>query len=260
MNEPPAPATPREIQLDRADFARSPAAGPRCDLCGHALAGCYFEIDGKMACEGCRLRVEETFHRKGGAGAFVKAALAGLGAAVAGSLVYYAVREATGYEIGLISILVGWGVGKAVHWGSRGKGGWVYQSLAVLLTYLAIVSTYVPVIVAEAAKPSKKDDKAAAGPAQAGGAAAAQAAGAPRSERPQKPEEDVSLGEVVQAIGALVLLAAAIPFLMGFKNVVGLLIIAFGLWEASKINRRRAPAIAGPFQVGAAPATLPIGP
>lgn len=55
------------------------------------------------------------------------------------------------------------------------------------------------------------------------------------------------------ALGALMLLVAAIPFLAGVKNLLGLLIIGFGLWEAWKLNRRTDLSISGPFQVGAAP-------
>ena len=40
----------------------------------------------------------------------------------------------------LIAIVVGLFVGRAVRWGSGGRGGRLYQGLAVVLTYLAIVS------------------------------------------------------------------------------------------------------------------------
>jgi hypothetical protein len=45
------------------------------------------------------------------------------------------------------------------------------------------------------------------------------------------------------------------PFLGGANNVIGLLIIAIGLYEAWKLNRRIP--ISGPFRVGAAPAAGP---
>ncbi|HET9211018.1 MAG TPA: hypothetical protein VFR03_11500 [Thermoanaerobaculia bacterium] len=244
------------IQLDRADFAQ-PAEAPRCGACGTPLMGSYFEINGKMACERCRHEVEAAFNRRGGTGGFLKAALAGLGAAVAGSLLYYAVREITHLEIGLISILVGWGVGKAVHWGSRGKGGGLYQTLAVFLTYMAIVSTYLPAIFTAIGKRTDKEKAAATAPAQAGGAAT-QAASA-KAPRPAKAEKPITFGGAMLGLGAIFLLAAAIPFLAGAQNLIGLLIIAFGLWEAWKINRRTALSISGPFQVGAAPASAPSG-
>ncbi|HEX2223383.1 MAG TPA: hypothetical protein VHN15_04160, partial [Thermoanaerobaculia bacterium] len=52
----------------------------------------------------------------------------------------------TGYEVGLISILVGFLVGAGVKKGSGGYGGWKYQTLAVALTYVAICCTYIPMI------------------------------------------------------------------------------------------------------------------
>jgi hypothetical protein len=240
------------IQLDRADFVQPAAAGPRCDVCGNALQGSYFEINQKMACERCRYAVEEAFNKRGGAGGFLKAALAGFGAAVAGSVLYYAVREITHLEIGLISILVGWGVGKSVHWGSRGKGGGLYQALAVFLTYMAIVSTYLPAIFSAIGERQTQKKAAVTAPAQPGEASPQPASG--KAPAPARAQEHVSFGEALLGLGAIFLLAAAAPFLMGVKNLIGLLIIAFGLWEAWKLNRRVELAISGPFQAGAAPA------
>jgi hypothetical protein len=234
----PDPSTQGEMQFDRADFVQPPA-GPACQ--GH-----YFDINGRMACEGCRYAVETALQQRGGASGLLKAAFAGLCAAVAGSILYYAVREITGYEIGLISILVGWGVGKAVSWGSRAKGGWVYQSLAVFLTYMAIVSTYLPLVVQSLRERQAKGKAVATAPAQAGKATAA----SPPANKPSKP---LSLGHAVMGVGALLLLVAALPFLAGAKNLLGLLIIGFGLWEAWKLNRRADLSISGPFQVGAVP-------
>ena len=244
------------IQLDRADFTDPKPEGPRCDVCGNALHGNYFEINEKMACERCRYAVEEAFNQRGGAGGFLKALLAGFGAAVAGSILYYAVREATGYNIGLIAILVGWGVGKAVHWGARGTGGWAFQTLAVFLTYMAIVSTYLPAIFTAIGKRVEKEKAAATAPAQPGGAAT-QAAG--KAPRPAKVEKPISVGGFLLGLGAILLLAAAVPFLSAAQHPITLLIIAFGLWEAWKINRRTELSISGPFQVGPAPASAPIG-
>jgi len=41
----------------------------------------------------------------------------------------------------------------------------------------------------------------------------------------------------------------ALPFLAGFQNIIGILIIAFGLWEAWKFNKRVDAAITGPYTV-----------
>ena len=88
-------------------------------------------------------------------------------------------------------------------------------------------------------------------PAQAGGTAAAPA------PPPRPPRGSITFGRALMGVGAILLLAAAIPFLMGAKNLIGLLIIGFGLWEAWKLNRRTDLSISGRFQVKAASAAGP---
>jgi hypothetical protein len=247
------PASPGEMQFDRAELSQ-PAKAPQCEVCGTPLSGHYYQLNEKMACERCRYEVETVFQRRGGAGGFFKAAMAGLGAAAAGSILYYAVREGTGYEFGLIAILVGYAVGRAVRWGSRAKGGWVYQSLAIFLTYMAIVSTYIPAIIEAVRNEARLKQEAAAivvAKAREAAQPAAKPAAAPKAAA--APEE-LSLGELLLGLGALFVFAMAVPFLAGFENLIGIAIIAFGLYEAWKLNRRATLDISGPFQIGAAPA------
>ena len=52
----------------------------------------------------------------------------GLLGAGAGAALYFIILATTGYEIGLVAILVGFIVGKAVHAGSRARGGAGYQT------------------------------------------------------------------------------------------------------------------------------------
>ena len=247
-----------EMQFDRADFVEPASEEAACAVCSEPLRGHYFDINGKMTCERCRYDVEAQLSQRGGAGGFFKAAFAGLGVAAVGSAIYYGVREATGYEFGLISILVGYGVGMAVRWGSRAKGGWVYQSLAIFLTYMAIVSTYLPMVFHEIGKQAKREEKAAAtAQVQPGGAAPAVAKA---STTAPVQEEELSLGDVALGLGALFLFIVAIPFLAGFENLIGIAIIAFGLYEAWKLNRRTVLSISGPFQLGTSPVLPTAGP
>ena len=74
------------------------------------------------------------------------------GAALAGCALYAAVAILLHAEIGLIAILVGWMVGKAIRHGSYGRGGRPQQILAVALTYFAITTSYIPVILYQAAR------------------------------------------------------------------------------------------------------------
>jgi hypothetical protein len=66
----------------------------------------------------------------------------------------------------------------------------------------------------------------------------------------------LSLGRALLAVLMLIGLLCAMPFLAGAQNLVGLIIIGIGLYEAWKLNRRVSMAISGPHPVNAAPATV----
>jgi hypothetical protein len=210
----------------------------------------------------------------------------GLGAlaAVGGSILYFAVAAITGREFGLVAIVVGFMVGKAVQKGSRGRGGWAYQTLAVSLTYLAIVSTYIPLVAKEfqnaparsaraIPRPKRGADTVVAPndltPAASDSLAAAarsdsgfpvEQAGAPRASTGfGKAPAHLGFGTVLLGIGALILLAAIIPIASGFSNIIGILIIGIAVFESWKLNRRLALKITGPYRVnGAADATSAV--
>ena len=134
------------LQFERAEFESAPAQA-QCAQCHRALIGSYYEVDGQTVCEACKYTIESRMTEGSGAGRFVRATGAGLVAAALGAALYYAITAISGYEFGLIAIVVGFGVGTAVRWGSNGRGGKRYQALAMALTYLAIVATYIPPIV-----------------------------------------------------------------------------------------------------------------
>jgi len=230
-------ADSRELQFERAEFDRtSPAT---CAACQAPLVSSYFLINDKMACEACRYRLEAP-DMGSSPGRFLRAAGAGFAAAVAGALLYYAISALTGYEFGLIAIVVGVAVGSAVKWGSRGRGGWRYQTLAMVLTYFAIVATYIPPLIKMIEK-DHADKTAASAPATAGAAKTTEAAD------DHKPP---TVGEFVVALIMLSGVICALPFLAGFENIMGIVIIGIGLYEAWKINRRVPLTISGPHTIG----------
>jgi hypothetical protein len=59
--------------------------------------------------------------------------------------------------------------------------------------------------------------------------------------------------QLLIAVGLLLAFAMAAPFLGGFENIIGILIIGFALWEAWKMNRRVPMQIQGPFRLAPAP-------
>jgi hypothetical protein len=240
MSEVPSlfPQNESALQFDRADSVEETSRDLQCSTCATPFHDHYYEANGQTVCERCRYEVEREFAIKPGAAGFTKAFGAGLGAAAVGAGIYYAVLALTGYEFGLIAILVGFMVGSAVRWSSRGRGGWAYQSLAIVLTYMAIVSTYIPLMIQEMTKNPTVEAAATAAP----------------GTTTKESQEEFSLGAFVVGVMVLFALAAALPFFAGIENAIGLLIIGIALYEAWKLNKRATLEITGPYRVGEYPA------
>lgn len=121
---------------------------PTCTNCGNEITRSYHEANGKVVCPPCRAKLEEMLNGNGGgAGRFLRAVAFGAIGAAIGAGLYYAILALTGYEFGLIAVVVGWLVGRGVSIGANHRGGWRYQALAIVLTYVAIVSTYIPLAI-----------------------------------------------------------------------------------------------------------------
>jgi hypothetical protein len=225
------------LQFERADFGSAPSGVQNvvCASCHRPVLQSYYTLGDNILCSACREERERAGDAWGGV-RLLRAILAGFGAAVAGAVLWWGVRKLTGYEIGIISIAIGIGVGRAVLWGSRNRGGVAYQLLAVFLTYAAVAGNYMPDVV-EAIRDQAKNEKPAA------------TASAAAKAKPVEASAAASAGGLLVALAAIFALAAIAPFMAGASNIIGLLIIAFGLWEAWKINRRRVVEIRGPFAV-----------
>ena len=225
MSDAPPPS---DIQFDRAEF-KGEAAPMACASCGSAIRSAYYQVGQAITCEQCRWRIDTEDGTGSAAGRFLKATVLGVVAAAVGAGIYYAVRALTGYEFGLIAIVVGLLVGGAVRMGSGQRGGVPYQVLAMFLTYASIVSTFIPDIL------KLVRDQAGAEP-------------------PAGPVVEVLM------MGAVIAIAFAAPFLMGFENIIGVVIIAIGLYEAWKINRKADRTVTGPFRIedpGGVPSPAP---
>jgi hypothetical protein len=247
------------LKFDRAQFASAPPSELRCAACRTPLRDTYYEVNGKTACERCQAEVQLGRVEGSPAGRFFRAAFFGVGAGALGATIWYAVRAATGYEVGLIAIVVGVMVGGAVRKGSRARGGWLYQALAMFLTYASIVSTYVPEVtkgLLSGIKDAPAAQATTAAPASSTTAepssvpATGTAAAAPVSAPPQKLRPGRAALAVTAFAVIIFAIAFAAPFLGGLHNVMGIFIIAIGVYEAWKINRRVALTITGPYRVG----------
>ena len=147
LNEPgPAAAVPGtdELQFDRAESALSSAR--TCVACKRATGPTYYQVQGKTVCESCANQIRAKFLTAAPAHTLLTAALYGLGAAVAGCAIYSAVAIIFHLQLALVAILVGYMVGRAVRYGSRGLGGRPQQILAALLTYFAVSASYTVIL------------------------------------------------------------------------------------------------------------------
>lgn len=238
------------MQFDRVDPA-VPGEARGCRICQRPIVGEYFQIAQAIVCGGCAGTLSGS---KEGRGMFLRALLYGAGAALLGTIVWFAIIKITDHEFGLLAIGVGLFVGTAVRRGGRGLGGWRYQALAMVLTYLSITGAYVPLVIKELAAAGDAKRAAASNPP------ADAAAKGPRTGvdgvAPQAGHGGANpgAGALLLGLAAILGLALAAPFLAGASNIMGIIIIGIGLYEAWKINRRIP--LSGPFRFGAAAAPV----
>jgi hypothetical protein len=154
-------------------------------------------------------------------------------------------------QLALVTIGVAFVIARVVRNASGGVGGRRFQVLAVALTYLASTMGYVPPLLrgifehsadsahhAEAATDTKSD-----------GAPAEPAA-------PESPKHSTAVA-VVMFVGVVLGFALIAPFLELKEAPLGLLIVAFGLWEAWKRTRAIPIVLEGPFRLVPATESLP---
>jgi hypothetical protein len=251
----PSPGEPGEpdepLQFDHAEpVAASPVAP--CVVCKRALETEYFQINGKIVCSSCRVSLQASL-AKPVPGATVRATVFGSGAAIAGSLIFYAVAKAMdGMQYGIVGIVVGVLVGVAVRRGSGNRGGGRFQAIAIALTYLSIASSNVPTIL-DGVRQGAHKDRAIAPPATSALAAAtpppADPGRSPASmESPSAPAPPPpSLGGLALVLLLLFGFALASPLLGG---IIGVVIVGIALYEAWKINRPLVVVVRGPFRIG----------
>ncbi len=241
------------LQFDRAETPSAAPAGSACVVCKQPLSGTYFEVNGKTVCPTCRDRLDAELNKYSPGLRFARALGLGAGAAVIGAGIYYGISAATGYEFGLVAIVVGLLVGKAVRKGSGGRGGWRYQALAMALTYCAIVATYAPYVFkgvresmdARANRDSSQVATVDTTPEVNRAITPTVAGQAPTTK------SRAGVGAIIGAFALLAGIVLAAPIIAGISSPIGLLIIAIALYEAWKINRGAAFTITGPYRVAA---------
>jgi hypothetical protein len=209
----PAPQVLDVPQFATAEYAHIPGT-ERCRICGNLIAGEYFRVNSQMACGKCAAEAREGQPTDSHA-AFARALLLGIVAALAGLILFATVIIVTGWSIGYLALAVGWLVAKGMMKGSNGMGGRRYQIAALVLTYLAISMSSVPILISYAIKNS---------PAINWGAAA----------------------------GQLALWGIASPFLElrdPVHGMIGLVILFVGLSIAFRMTAAKPLDVDGPYKV-----------
>jgi hypothetical protein len=146
MPEDPLPDV-GALQFRRAQpiVDAAPESAKSCAACKQLIGGEYFQVQNHVICSLCAARI------RAGAGTkraipWHRAILFGAGAAIAGCILY-AIPLAMGVQIGIVALAVGYMVGKAIRHGTYGIGGRPLQILAVVLTYFAISTSFLPAMV-----------------------------------------------------------------------------------------------------------------
>ena len=284
--------TPDELQFDQAiDTSADGSSGGAeklvCAGCQAPLRREYFQVNGQVSCASCKDAVEasvaQAHQRSRGAGPVFRALLFGLGAAIVGAIIYFAVIKITGLELSLITILIGFMVGTAVMKGSRSHGGRRFQVISVLMTYFAIGLAFSSAVVSEMADDvSQVGDSTAAevnalrDSVQVIAAGDSVTAGATGFDSVSSPNAvgdsagastattadgsgavQIGPGMLLLGLGGALLFVLALPVMVVVGSMPGGLlsavIIGFGLLQAWTIPHLTRQEISGPYKVGTPP-------
>jgi hypothetical protein len=226
MGDPTGSGTP---QFATAEYAGKPGETV-CKSCGQSVSGAWYTVNGALACASCAQKIKDQMSRDTHS-AFGRAVLFGIGGAILGLVIYVAFALLTGLIAGIISLAVGYLVGKAMIKGSGGIGGRRYQIAAVILTYMAVSLAAVPIAVSLHMKQKNAQQQTQVVDAAAG----------------EAPKPKMPLG---RALGTLALIGLASPFLAlssPGQGLIGLVILFVGLRIAWRLTAGKPINIVGPL-------------
>lgn len=233
-----------------------------CANCSKPILSTYYDVAGRKICAECRTQLGRLTEKPVGAGPLVKAGLFGLCAGIVGAAIYYAVIAITGWEIGIVAILIGYMVGYAVRAGAGG-GSRRFQVMAVALTYAAVAMAYAPLAIRGAMEARRKEaasvglstgkNQAASDPAASDPAAPDPASSEAASKPPRRPARSplialVLLAGIIIALPVLAIIGS-LP-----SGLISAAIIFFGMQQAWKMTGAPSIEITGPYRVATPPA------
>jgi predicted lipid-binding transport protein (Tim44 family) len=247
-------------QFGTAEYAPKPGTDA-CKSCKQAIAGQYFRVNGSLACARCVDQLKNQIPKDTHA-LFVRGLAFGFGGAILGLILYSGFTIITGIVIGYVSLAVGWIIAKAIKIGSRGIGGRRYQVAAAAFTYAAVSMAAIPIYFSQVNKEEKKPAQTQPAPsANPGPATPTQDSPSVTSNTPSQPASaDKPAQSLLQALGVLVLIGLASPFLelqSPVHGAIGLVILFVGMNIAWRLAAGPKIEILGPFAVGV-PASQPV--
>ncbi len=229
-------------QFGTAEYA-GPAGNDHCQFCHEPITGTYYRVNEALACAGCAEKARTELAKDTHA-AYMRALLFGIGAAIAGMILYAVFEIATGLIIGYVSLAVGWMVGKAMMKGSGGTGGRRYQLTAALLTYAAVSMAGVPMAIHYAVEHKQQQHQSKK----------AQTSDDEFERQEQKVNPNYPPPSRGQALAKLALFGIASPFFElwaggpSFSWGIGMVILIVGIRIAWRITAGSPLQIYGPFQ------------
>lgn len=140
------PRSGDSLQFHRAEYERPAQDIKSCAACKSPIAETYYHVNGHVVCPLCAARIQQS-PQAAPSPWLARGLIYGGGAAIAGCAIYAVVAIVTGFEAALVSILIGYMVGNSIRRASGGMGGRPQQILAVALTYFAITTSYIPVVI-----------------------------------------------------------------------------------------------------------------
>jgi len=232
-------------QFGTAEYIGSPG-GDHCRYCHQPISGTYYRINDGMTCPACADTARRELARDTHA-TYIRALLFGIGAAIAGLILYATFAIVTGIVIGYVSLAVGWMIGKAMIKGSNGVGGRRYQITAVLLTYAAVSMAAVPIWIHYANQ--HQQQRAQQQHLQDEQRQLESGSSQQASPEPSKPR--LSLGPWLARVTLLGLASPLVEVWEGgpsFGWMIGLVILFVGMRFAWRLTAGLPLQIYGPFQ------------
>jgi hypothetical protein len=234
------------LSFDKATYAHEAGDRAPCSSCKGPLGEQYWQWQAQQLCAKCRVQISELLERSQSSAAFRRAVLLGGAAAIGCGIAYAIFVAVANFQMALVTLGIAFVIAKVMRHCSAGVGGRKYQILAVVLTYVASAMGYAPGVLS-----GMHDDTTKSASAPQPTAAAATPAAPKAPARADRAEKHGGAGIIVVGLAVIFCITLAAPILAATQAPMGLLIVAFGLWEAWKLSRGIPLTIDGPYRAGA---------